>query len=53
MSFDFGPAILAGNWMLSHQKFVNQSSFDEGFPFDNPGLVRLSYINMLQYSRTQ
>ena len=27
--------------MLSTQKFVNQSSFDGGFPSDNPGEERL------------
>ena len=34
--------------MLSTQKFVNQNSFNEGFPCDNPGLVQLSYVNIFQ-----
>ena len=39
--------------MLSTQKFDNQNSFHEGFPSDNPGLARLSYVNIFRYSRTQ
>ena len=32
----------AGNWVLSTLKYVNQNSLDEGFPYDNLGLARLS-----------
>ena len=39
--------------MLSTQKFVNQNCFDEGFPSDNPGLARSSYVYLFQDSRTQ
>ena len=51
MSFWFSPRwvltlpLSAADWILSTQKFVNKSSFDEGFPYDNAGLVRFSYIN--------
>ena len=38
---------------IIYSKFINQSSFDEAFPCDNPGLARLSYVNIFQYSRTQ
>ena len=41
------------NWMLSTQKFVNQSSFDEGSLCDIPGVESLSYVNIFQDSRTQ
>ena len=34
--------------MSSTQKSVNQKSFDEGFPCDNQGLARLSYVNIFQ-----
>ena len=43
----------AGNWKLSTQKFVNQNSFDKVFPCDNPGLARLSYVNIFYDGRTQ
>ena len=39
--------------MLFTQRFVNQNSFDEGFFRDNPGLVRLSHVNIFQDSWTQ
>ena len=29
-------------------KIVNQNSFDEGFTCDNPGLARLSYVNIFR-----
>ena len=38
--------------MLYTQKFVNKNSFDEGFPFDNIGLAKLTYINIFQDSHT-
>ena len=33
--------------MSSTQKCVNQNNFDEGFPCDNSGLARLSYVKHL------
>ena len=43
------------SWELdvSNQRFFNQNSFDEGFPYDNPGLARLSYVNIFQDCRSQ
>ena len=40
------------SWILSAQKYVNQNSFDEGFPCDNPELARLSYVNIFQDTQT-
>ena len=36
--------------MLSTQKFVNQTSSDEGFVCDNPELARLSRVNIFHDS---
>ena len=38
--------------MLSTQKVDNQNDFDEGYPCDNPGLARLSYVIKVIISRT-
>ena len=34
--------------MLSTQTFINKNSFDEGFPSNNPGLARVSHVNVIQ-----
>ena len=39
--------------VIYSKEFVNQQSFDEGFPCDNLGLARLPYVNIFQDSRTQ
>ena len=33
-----------------YSKFVNENSFDKGFPCDNIGLARLSFVNIFQDS---
>ena len=36
-----------------YSQIFNQNSFDEGFSYDNPGLARLSFVNIFHGSRPQ
>ena len=40
--------MVAGNWMLSTQRFFNQKSFDKGFRCDNVELARLSNVDIFR-----
>ena len=39
--------------MLSTQRFFNQNIFDEGSPYENLELARLSYVDFFQDIRPQ